>query len=155
MLGAAVGHYAASAVTKLVVNTVMVDPTRAAVNVSMTSPTTSLGHALFEGFSQFLPDLDHNTIWQAIQEAFDTPEVGEALQNYSNAVDQLDISVIQSSDNTPTAQFANTVPMPSTIVAQPSDPTLSFGNNVYGTATGDWHESWGDEHLKHAESKAL
>jgi len=99
MLGAAVGHYLASAVTKLVVNTVMADPAGAAANVSVTSPTASLGHALFEGFSQFLPDLDHDTIWQTIHEAFDTPEVSEALQDYGDsfASPQLDSSHLHPS----------------------------------------------------------
>jgi hypothetical protein len=86
MAGAMLGHYIANAATKLVINIAMVDAAGAAANVTVTSPATSLAHALYEGFSQVLPGLEDGKIWEAIQEAFNTPEANEALQHYAEAI---------------------------------------------------------------------
>lgn len=89
MAGAALGHYLANAATKLVINIAMADAVGAGANVTVTSPTTSLIHALAEGISQVVPGLGDVTIQQAIAETLSTPVASEALQQYSDAVTSL------------------------------------------------------------------
>lgn len=80
VLGAVIAHYLAGAAARGVVNTAMVDPVGGAVNLAVTSPTAALLHAIYEGVTSAVPDLDGDGGLMAfLEELFKDPEVQESL----------------------------------------------------------------------------
>jgi len=85
--GGLIGHYAASVLSKAVINTIMVDPVGGAANVAITSPSTALMHSIYEGVTSVVPDLDGDgSLMKFLEDLFNDPAIQVPLAQIEAAV---------------------------------------------------------------------